>query len=244
MENSLPDPASGFALSAARSRQMEMLLKDASRIIGKQCSTTEKHLSPKRISSARKVRTTSRPGSTKAGTIKKKKKWVSPPPPDVEEVTQEATPSTRIDNATADAGQENVTFYFRSPSRPAATDTNTPTPTTGLASAHAETEPSSAGDTENGALSSPEHPISRSCSSELFYLARISIQAGVQCECFPDEGVREGFLPTQQKQQRLNRREVPARMNLYHIKRRLLARASDAEATRPAFYLDRTHFPA
>ncbi|KAL1436291.1 hypothetical protein MTO96_049804 [Rhipicephalus appendiculatus] len=28
-----------------------------------------------------------------------------------------------------------------------------------------------------------------------------SIQAGVRCECFPDEGIREGFVPTQEKQE-------------------------------------------
>ncbi|KAL1443601.1 hypothetical protein MTO96_045935 [Rhipicephalus appendiculatus] len=88
MDNSLPDPtSSGLALSAGRSRQMETLLKEASRIIGKQGTTTAKHLSPKEDLLCQEGANYKPPWFYQGRQKSKNRKRSLPPPPDVEEAT-------------------------------------------------------------------------------------------------------------------------------------------------------------
>ncbi|KAL1480449.1 hypothetical protein MTO96_051016 [Rhipicephalus appendiculatus] len=116
MDNTQADPTLGVSLAAGRSRQMETLLREASRIIGPRANFKSKHLSPQGVSLARKVRATGRPGKNRAAKIQKQKR-VSPPRPDEEEITQHPpTPSVQQDVSPI-APDQVVTLYFKSPTR-------------------------------------------------------------------------------------------------------------------------------
>ncbi|KAH7931750.1 hypothetical protein HPB52_025424 [Rhipicephalus sanguineus] len=103
----------GFSLAGGRSRQMDTLLKEASRIIGRSAAA-KTNLSPSGVSSARRVRNTRRRAS--AGKPKRGPR-VQARTEAREEPPINTSPGPASSDPAPSAPDQVVTLYFRSPQR-------------------------------------------------------------------------------------------------------------------------------